>query len=112
SLAWLQLAASGRGREVTGRDLIERANLGRIDGARALLTLIEKKLLAPRASQADEQLRIKRLWAAINLVVSALDDAGFGVGDQVREYLDKPPSSYEEAWSGLSLAQPLDEAAT
>lgn len=41
--------------------------------------------------------------------MSALDDAGFGVGDQVREYVDTPPPTFEEALSGLSLAEPLED---
>jgi hypothetical protein len=112
SLALLQLAASARKKELTGRDLIGKANLGRIDGARALLALLERGFFSARQSLADEQLKVKRLCAAINLVMAALDDAGFGVGDLVREYCDKPPPSYDEALSGLSLAQPLDEATT
>lgn len=110
SLALLQLAASARKKELTGRELIEKASLGRIDGARALLTLVEHRFIIVKESAADEQLKVKRLCAAINLVMAALDDSGFGVGDQVREYLDSPPPSYEDALSGLSLAQPLDES--
>ena len=112
SLALLQLVTSARKKELTGRELIVKANLGRIAGARALLTLVETGFIEPRQSAADEQLRIKRLCAAINLVMAALDDSGFGVGDLVREYLDKPPASFEEALSGLSLAQPLDDNTT
>lgn len=111
ALALLQLAASARNKELTGRELIDKASLGRIDGARALLTLVDHKFIVAKDSVADEQLKVKRLCAAINLVMSALDDSGFGVGDQVREYFDSPPPSYEEALSGLTLAQPLDENA-
>jgi hypothetical protein len=114
ALGLLQLATSSRqhsAQELTGRELIAKASLGRLGGARALHQLIDKGYLRPRDSAADEQLKIKRLCTAINLVMAALDEAGFGVGDQVREYLDSPPPSYEEALSGLSLAQPLDESA-
>jgi hypothetical protein len=111
SLALLQLLASARKKTFTGRDLIQKANLGRVDGARALLALIERGFLSVKASAADEQLKVKRLCAAINLVMAALDEGGFGVGDTVREYLDKPPASFEEALSGISLATPLDEQA-
>jgi hypothetical protein len=111
SLAVLQLVASARKKELTGRDLINKASLGRLDGAKALLNLVDKGFLKPRDTSADEELKVKRLCTAINLVMAALDDAGFGVGDQVREYLDSPPPSFEEALSGLSLAQPLDENA-
>lgn len=109
SLALLQLVASSRKKDLTGRELIEKASLGRIDGARALLTLVQHHFLIAKDSEADEQLKIKRLCTAINLVMAALDDGGFGVGDQVREYLDTPPPDFEEALSGLTLAQPLDE---
>lgn len=111
ALAVLQLLASARGKEITGRELITKSSLGRMDGVRALLHLIEGGFLSLRASVADEQLHVKRLCTAINLVMAALDDAGHGVGDQVRKYLDSPPASFEEALSGLSLAQPLDETA-
>lgn len=115
ALALLQLATSARlrggqvGQEPTGRELIAKASLGRLSGARALLSLVEKGYVRLRELASDEELKIKRLCMAINLVMSALDDAGFGVGDQVREYLDSPPPSFEEALSGLSLAQPLDD---
>lgn len=109
SLALLQLAANARKKKLTGRELIDKAALGRIDGARALLALIEHRFIVARDSAADEHLKVKRLCAAINLVMAALDDSGFGVGDQVREWLDSPPPAFEEALSGLSLAQPLDE---
>lgn len=113
-LALLQLATHARargGQELTGRELITKASLGRLGGCRALLALFDKGYLRPRDPAVDEGLKIKRLCTAINLVMAALDDAGFGVGDQVREYLDSPPATFEEALSGLSLAQPLDEAA-
>lgn len=109
ALALLQLVASARKKELTGRELIDKASLGRIDGARALLTLVQHHFVVAKDSEADEQFKIKRLCTAINLVMAALDDGGFGVGDQVREYLDKPPPAFEEALSGLTLAQPLDE---
>lgn len=111
SLAVLQLAASARKKALTGRELIAKASLGRIDGARALLTLMQHHFIEAKDTAADEQLRIKRLCTAINLVMAALDDGGFGVGDQVREYMNSPPPAFEEALSGLSLAQPLDEDA-
>jgi hypothetical protein len=110
--ALLQLVTSARKVEHTGRDLVAKAALGRVDGTRALVALVDKGFVRPRASHAEETLRVKRLCAAINLVISALDDAGFGVGDAVREYLDKPPPHFEEALSGLSLATPLEEKAT
>lgn len=107
--AVLQLATSARKVEHTGRALIQKASLGRVDGVRALVTLVDSGHLRPRASAAEESLKVKRLCAALNLVMAALDEAGFGVGDQVREYLENPGPAFEEALSGLSLAQPLDE---
>lgn len=108
--AMLQLLASARGKEHTGREVIAKANLARVEGARALATLIELGCVRMRASAADEALRIKRLCAAINLTMAALDDAGFGVGAQVREYFASPPAALEEALANLTLEQPLDES--
>ncbi len=112
ALAVLQLVASARNKQLTGRELVHKANLGRIDGARALLTLVERGFLSTRASRGEEELMVKRLCTAVNLVMAALDEGGFGVGDQVREYLDAPPPSFEEALSALSLKEPLDEEST
>ena len=103
------LRSIDRARELTGRDVIVKANLARVEGARALATLIDLGCLRMRASAADEALRIKRLCAALNLTMAALDDAGFGVGAQVREYFDSPPPAFEEALANLSLDQPIDE---
>ncbi len=108
--AVLQLLASARGKELTGRDVIAKANLARVEGARALATLIELGCVRMRASAADEALRIKRLCTAINLAMAALDDAGFGVGAQVREYFESPPAAFEEALANLSLDEPIDES--
>ena len=108
--AVLQLVTSARKTELTGRQLMQKANLGRADGIRALMTLVDGGWLRHKISAADEELKIKRLCTAINLVMSALDEGGFGVGDTVREYVDNPGPAHEEALSGVSLAQPLDDA--
>lgn len=111
--AMLQLAVSSQAR-LTGGKLIDKSGLGALDGARTLLSLLEKGLLTDKEQKsADDHvlLRVKRLCAAINLVMAALDDAGFGVGDSVREYVQNPPASYEEALSGVSLDGPLEEDA-
>ena len=108
--ALLQLAASSREAH-TGRELIKGASLGKLAGARALKGLIDKSFLAAQASPDDVAVRLKRLCAAINLSMAALDEAGFGVGDQVRELADNPPAEFEDAFSGLSLDAPLDDAA-
>lgn len=107
--ALLQLVASARGKELTGRQAIAKANLARVEGARALLTLMDTGCVRLRASAADEALRIKRLCSAINLTMAALDEAGFGVGAQVREHFANPPAAHEEALANLSLDEPLDE---
>lgn len=107
--AVLQLVASARKKELTGREVIAKANLARVEGARALLMLVEVGCLRMRASAADEALRIKRLCAAINLAMAALDDAGFGVGAQVREHFDNPPPAFAEALANLTLEQPINE---
>lgn len=108
--ALLQLVASARKKELSGREVITKANLARVDGARALLTLVEMGCVRLRASAADEALRIKRLCAAINLTMAALDDAGFGVGAQVREHFQSPPPAFEEALANLTLDKPIDDA--
>ena len=109
--AMLQLATSARGQQLTGARLVEGVSLGRRAGARVLLELIDKGFLVPHKSAAEEAQQVKRLCAAINLVMAALDDSGFGVGDQVREYMESPPPAHEEALGGLSLQEPLDQAA-
>jgi len=112
--ALVQLATSARKQSFTGAELIARAGLGQLEGLSSLAHLLEAGFLT-RADEApapapDDTVRLKRLVAAINLVMAALDDAGFGVGDAVREYLESPPELYEEALSGLTLEQPLDDA--
>jgi hypothetical protein len=110
--ALLQLVLSSKNKApLTAREVIDKAALGPMPGTRALVELRDKGFVMLRDSAADAELRVKRLCAAINLVMAALDEGGFGVGDTVREYLERPPPAFEEALSGLSLAQPLEEEA-
>jgi hypothetical protein len=114
--ALLQLATSARKQPFTGAELVTRAGLGQREGLEALAVLLESGFLThkgdgPSAAPPADAVRVKRMCAAINLVMGALDDSGFGVGDAVREYLENPPERYEEALSGLSLEQPLEEDA-
>jgi hypothetical protein len=111
--AMLQLAASTQGR-TTGKVLVQKSGLGALDGTKALGGLVKKGLLQVKAEPSRDDgvaVRVRRLCGAVNLVMSALDDAGFGVGDSVREYVANPPAQYEEALSGVSLDGPLDEEA-
>jgi hypothetical protein len=108
--AVLQLVTSAKKLEQTGRQLVQKASLGRVDGVRALVSLVDGGWLRPRVSAAEESLKVKRLCGAINLLMAALDEAGFGVGDTVREYVDSPGPAHEEALSGVSLATALDDA--
>ncbi|MDP2345075.1 MAG: hypothetical protein Q8O67_29290 [Deltaproteobacteria bacterium] len=107
--ALLQLAMSSK-EPHTGIELINRSGLGPYAGAQALLALIEKGRLQTVASPLDHELRLRRLCQAITLAMAALDEAGFGTGDQVRELVENPPAPLEEAFSCLSLKEPLDEA--
>jgi hypothetical protein len=106
AIAVLQLAASSKA-SMTGRELIERAGLGPSAGVTALMHLIESGALSVDDGD-DASRRVRRLCSAINLVMAALDEGGFGVGDAVREYLENPPARYEDSLSGLSLKEPLD----
>jgi alpha-galactosidase len=62
----------------TGLELIHGSGLGRQDGAQALLRLVEKGRLIPKALPADQETRLRRLCQAVSLAMDALDEAGFG----------------------------------
>jgi hypothetical protein len=104
--ALVQLATSAKEAR-TGLELIQGSGLGRLDGAQALLRLVDKGRLLPKALPADQQTRLRRLCQAVGLAMDALDDAGFGVAEQVRELVESPPAHLEEALSGLTLREPL-----
>lgn len=105
--ALLQLASSAK-EPRTGAELIAASGLGGKDGARALWRLVERGRLVPRAMPADEGVRLQRLCQAVAMAMDALDEAGFGVADQVRDLVENPPAHLEEALSGLTLREPLD----
>lgn len=105
--AIVQLAMSAK-EPRTGLELIKGSSLGLQDGARALLRLIEKGRLVAKAPPADQETRLRRLCQAVTLAMEALDEAGFGVAEQVRELVENPPVHLEEALSGLTLKEPLD----
>ncbi len=105
--ALLQLASSAR-EPRTGAELIEASGLGGKAGASALLRLIERGRLVPMPVPADEGVRLQRLCQAVAMAMAALDEAGFGVADQVRDLVENPPVHLEEALSGLTLREPLD----
>ena len=105
--ALLQLALSSKGAR-TAQELITGSGLGGKDGARALWRLIEKGRVAPMPMPADENVRLQRLCQAVAMAMDALDEAGFGVADQVRDLVENPPTHLEEALSGLTLREPLD----
>jgi len=104
--AIIQLAMSAKEAR-TGLELIQGSGLGRQDGAQALLRLVEKGRLIPKALPADQETRLRRLCQAVSLAMDALDEAGFGVAEQVRELVENPPTHLEEALSGLTLRDPL-----
>jgi hypothetical protein len=106
--AIIQLAMSARQEPKTGAELIAASSLGQRDGARVLLGLIEKGRLVAKAPPPDQETRLRRLCQAVTLAMEALDEAGFGVAEQVRDLVDNPPAHLEEALSGLTLKEPLD----
>lgn len=108
--AIVQLAMSAR-ESRTGLELIAASGLGQRDGARTLLQLIERGRLIAKAPPADQQTLLRRLCQAVTLAMEALDEAGFGVADNVRELVENPPGHLEEALSGLTLREPLDAGA-
>lgn len=108
--ALLQLAMSSKTPH-TGEELVDGSGLGPVAGARALLKLVEKGRLQAVATASDLEQRLRRLCQAITLAMATLDDAGFGTGDQVRELVENPPAALEDALSGLTLKEPLDEGA-
>ncbi len=105
--ALLQLALSAKGAR-TGAELIAGSGLGGKVGARALWRLVERGRLSMTPVPADEGVRLQRLVQAVSLAMDALDEAGFGVADQVRDLVENPPAHLEEALSGLTLREPLD----
>jgi hypothetical protein len=108
--AIVQLAMSAK-EPRTGLELIAASGLGQQDGARTLLLLIEKGRLVAKAPPADQETLLRRLCQAVTLAMEALDEAGFGVADNVRELVENPPAHLEEALSGLTLREPLDAGA-
>jgi hypothetical protein len=105
--AIVQLAMSAK-EPRTGLELIAASGLGQQDGARTLLQLIEKGRLVARAPPPDQETLLRRLCQAVTLAMEALDEAGFGVADHVRELVENPPAHLEEALSGLTLREPLE----
>jgi hypothetical protein len=105
--ALVQLAMSSKGPK-TGAELIAGSGLGKKHGAKALLALVEKARMIPHALPADQSTRSRRLCQAVTLAMEALDEAGFGVAEAVRELVENPPAHLEEALSGLTLREPLD----
>ncbi len=105
--ALLQLATSAKAAR-TAAELIAGSGMGGTDGARALLRLIEKGRIALMPMPADEGVRLQRLCQAVAMAMAALDEAGFGIAEQVRELVENPPPHLEEALSGLTLREPLD----
>ncbi|MEW5847991.1 MAG: DUF4388 domain-containing protein [Myxococcota bacterium] len=108
--ALLQLAASSR-EGLGGRALIQRSGLGRLHGMRALRRLLDEGILRVAVKESEEEqlpARIRKQCRGINAIMTALDGAGFGAGDALREFLANPPPFYEEALSGISLDDPLE----
>jgi hypothetical protein len=87
------------------RELIAASSLGLPAGARAVADLLHAGHL--ERVVVHDAASVAKLCDAITLVMTALDEGGFGVGDVVRELFDAPPPEHEDALGGLSLAQPL-----
>jgi hypothetical protein len=93
----------------TMRELIASSSLGLPAGARAIADLLQARHLERLV--VHDASSVARLCGAIQLVMAALDEGGFGVGDVVRELFDEAPPEHEDALAGLTLAQPLVVAA-
>jgi hypothetical protein len=106
--AILQLLGHARAPKAMA-DLIASSSLGLPAGASAVLDLLQRGHIE-RVMQTDAA-TLHRLCDAIQLVMSALDETGFGVGDVVREAFEAPPPEHEEALQGLTLSDSLDVAA-
>lgn len=90
-------------------DLIEGSGLGPYAGARALLELMTQGHVQSVTGASFQERRLRPLCQAITVAMAALDEAGFGSGDQVRELLQNPPAALDEAFSILSLHEGLEE---
>jgi hypothetical protein len=107
-----QLAASAK-EPLTGRQLMEKANLRGLLGLKALALLVQEGVLAriapsfdgPPATLApgDGLPRVKRLVQAIGIVMEQLDKGGFGLGDAVRDFCAEPPDAIADALAGVDV---------
>ncbi len=105
--AIVQLLSSAK-EPKTGLELIAASGLGQQLGARTIMRLLENGRLVAKAPAASQETQLRRLCQAVTVVMEALDEAGFGVADNVRELVENPPAHLEEALSGLTLRDPLD----
>jgi hypothetical protein len=110
--ALLQLATSGRKKNYDRAALLARADLGTLDGLRALANLVEGGYFIEeeRASEVVEEAepRVRRLVKAVNLVMLQLKFAQGGPGEAVRGFLAEPPEHLEEVLSGISIDEDLE----
>jgi hypothetical protein len=106
--AIIQLIAAAK-EPKTMRDAIASSSLGMIAGAKAVLSLIVAGDLTTGSQADDARKRTSRLCNAVNLVMTTLDEAGFGAGEQVREVVAHPPPQHEDALAGVALEQAIDE---
>jgi hypothetical protein len=107
--ALVQLAASARKSPLTLQQLIDRSELGERLAVRALTTLIDESLL--KVEQRDDAdggpPLVERLCKAINMTLAALDEHGFGLGDEVRAFAKSPPAGVSDALRALDLEEQL-----
>jgi hypothetical protein len=105
--AMLNVATTARP-PLTRRELLGRVGLGRLEALRALERLVELDCLEgavkPRKdAKAQPADVLHRLAQAVNHVLEALDDGGFGAMDAVLEFLQSPPPSFQEAIAVLKV---------
>lgn len=104
--AIVQLVSSAKATQLTLRQLLHKSELGERAGLRALVTLIDEGILAPGevAQQGDASGRLARLCEAVSLTLSALDEKGFGLGDDVRGFAASPPAGVPNALLDVDLS--------
>ena len=110
--ALLQLAMSARQTALTKREVIERSDIGLLDGVRVLHRLQSGGYFVENEDPIDEKSerepKIEVLCRSINLVMKALRGLDVEAGAGVRGFLADPPEHLEEVLSGLNVEGELD----
>jgi len=104
--AIVQLITSAKATQLTLRQLLYKSELGERAGLRALVTLVDEGMIVPGAlpQETDASGRLARLCEAVSLTLSALDEKGFGLGDDVRGFAASPPAGVPNALHDVDLS--------